>query len=177
MGRRGPAPLPSNVHRLHGNPSKLPASKLNAEVRPEVRLPDPPEHLLEAAKAEWHRLGPEMVRLGLISDLDRAAYAAYCQAWARWVQAEAKLKELDEAGLIEVTPSGYKQIGVWQQLSNRAVDQMHKFITEFGLTPSSRARFTVVNPQLTLFSDEPATGSAHGQPAAPEQSRAARHFS
>lgn len=169
----GPAPLPANVHRLNNNPSKKSDRELRDDVKPDVVLPDPPEHLLPEAKAEWFRLGPEMIRLGLISQLDRAEFALYCQFWARWVHAELKLKELQDAGLVESTPSGYRQIGVWLQISNRAAEGMHKSASEFGMTPSARTGFTGrLSPQMPLFPDaNPQTDGAE-KPTNP----AARHF-
>jgi P27 family predicted phage terminase small subunit len=159
------------VHLLNGNPSKKTASELRGELKPDVVLPEPPPHLSELAKEEWGRLGGEMIRLGLISNLDRAAFAVYCQAYARWVRAEEKLKELGDDSLVETSPNGYKQMSVQLQISNRAVDQMHKFMCEFGMTPSARTRFTNINAQLPLFPDaNPTTGAS--APADP----ASRHF-
>lgn len=170
----GPAPLPSNVHMMNGNPSKKPAGALRDELKPDVILPDPPPHLLPEAKAEWVRLGPEMIRLGLITQLDRAEYAQYCQHWARWVQAELKLQELQEGGLVETTPSGYRQIGVWLQISNRACEAMHRSAKEFGMTPSARTGFTGrLTPQMPLFPDAPKPNT--GGDSAPADP-AARHF-
>ena len=169
----GPAPLPANVHKLNNNPSKKSDRDLRDDIKPDVVLPDPPEHLMIEAKAEWVRLGPEMIRLGLITQLDRAEFALYCQCWARWVQAELKLKELQEAGLVESTPSGYRQIGVWLQISNRAAEAMHKSAAEFGMTPSARTGFTGrLTPQMPLFPD------AHQQTAGAEipANPAARHL-
>jgi P27 family predicted phage terminase small subunit len=165
--------LPANVHRLNNNPSKKSDSELREDINPDVVLPDPPEHLLPEAKTEWGRLGPEMIRLGLITQLDRAEFALYCQHWARWVHAEVKLKELQEAGLVEITPSGYRQIGVWLQISNRAAEGMHKSACEFGMTPSARTGFAGrLTPQMSLFPDaNPKTDGAE-IPANP----AARHF-
>lgn len=157
MGSRGPKPLPNNVHKMRGNPSKLPQSQLNDSVTPKVEIPTAPNHLLPEAKKEWRRISKELKLLGLVSKLDRAALAAYCQAWGRWVQAEKKLKELDEKGLVETTPSGYKQMGVWLQISNRALDQMKSFMAEFGMSPSSRSRVTA-SPQLDMFPDGDSDG-------------------
>lgn len=155
MARTGPKPLPSNVHRLNGNPSKLTADKLRQRdsVLPDVSIPKPPAHLLPAAKKEWERITPELEKLGLISELDMAALSAYCQAYARWVQAETRLKKLGDDGLIDETPSGYKQISTWLQISNRAAEQMHKFMGEFGMSPSTRTRVTP-SPQMELFGGE-----------------------
>jgi P27 family predicted phage terminase small subunit len=170
MGIRGPAPLPSNVHQLRGNPSRLPANKLRDEVQPVIEIPDAPEHLSPQALQEWQRISVELQALGLVSKIDMAALAVYCQAYGRYVQAEMKLKELGDAGLIESTPSGYKQIGVWLQISNRAVDQMRQFLQEFGMSPSAR-RGLVATPQVQadMFSEE-------GQQQSNERDPASRYF-
>lgn len=153
MGARGPKPLPTHIHVLNGNPSKKPAHQLKDSVSPDIEIPGCPSHLLPDAKKEWKRIAPELERLGLISQMDRAALAVYCQAYARWKQAEEKIKALGDAGLIEETPSGYKQISVLLQISNRSVEQMHKFMCEFGMSPSSRSRVTA-SPQMDLFPDD-----------------------
>lgn len=153
MGQRGPKPLPSNVHRLRGNPSKLRPDQLRDSVHPTVSLPKPPPFLSREAKKEWARLGPELVKYGLVSELDRGALAAYCQAYGRWEEAERLIKSLGEDGLIDITPSGYKQIGVWLQISNRAVETMRKYEAEFGLTPSARSRVQPSENQPDLFDD------------------------
>lgn len=129
-------------------------------VSPEVSIPKCPTHLLPSAKKEWNRIAPELEKLRLISEIDMAALAAYCQSYARWSQAEAKLKKLGEEALIEETPSGYKQMSVWLQISNRASEQMHKFMGEFGLTPSSRSRVTP-SPQMDLFNEDEQPGSRY----------------
>lgn len=153
MGRRGPKPLPANVHRLQGNRSKLPESKLVDSVAIETSIPKIPSHLLPIAKREWRRISVHLERAGLVTEMDMAALAVYCQSYARWVGAEMKLKSFGEDGLVDETPSGYKQISVWLQISNRAAEQMHKFMGEFGMSPSSRSRVTA-SPQLDLFGDD-----------------------
>ena len=50
-----------------------------------------PEHLSPAAQAEWRRLAQSLQQDGLLTQVDRAALAAYCQSYGRWVEAEQKL--------------------------------------------------------------------------------------
>lgn len=159
MARPGPKPLPPNVHRLNGNPSKLTERTLRNRDSslPDISIPKSPAHLLPAAKKEWNRVSPQLEKLGLITELDMAALAAYCQAYARWSSAETKIKSLGDEGLIVETPSGYQQMSVWLNISNRAAEQMHKFMSEFGMTPSTRTRVTA-SPQLELF-DEQSSGA------------------
>lgn len=91
MGQRGPTPLPANVHLLRGNPSKKPLGELLDTLQPEIEVPSFPKHLWPEARKEWKRIAPELERYGLVSKLDRAALALYCQAWARKDWAELQL--------------------------------------------------------------------------------------
>jgi len=100
-------------------------------------MPTCPAHLSPTAKAEWKRLAQEMHRLGIVSQLDRAALAAYCQAYGRWTQAEKTLKETPT--LIKL-PSGYIQPSPWLGIANKQLELMHKFMGELGLSPVSRSR-------------------------------------
>lgn len=155
MGERGPKPAPATLHLLRGNPSKLPLSSLLDDVvRPPVALPECPVHLDAEARAEWARIGVHLVNLGLVSEIDRAALAAYCTAWSDYVWASNRIAALNagdasgERGRIWDTPSGYKQISVPMQIRNRALEQMRKGLAEFGMSPSSRSRVTPSDPRL-----------------------------
>ncbi len=70
--------------------------------------------------------------------MDRAALAGYCASWSRWVAAEL---EIQKFGLvIKAGKSGYPIPSPYVGIANVALDKLHKFATEFGLTPSSRSR-------------------------------------
>ena len=71
--------------------------------------------------------------------MDQAAFASYCQAYARWKEAE---EFITQHGTIVKTPSGY-----WQQVPQVSIAQtylkiMNKIAEQFGLTPSARSRIT-----------------------------------
>ena len=174
MGARGPKPLPTNVHLLRGNPSKLSSADLVDSLQPEVEIPNCPRHLLPEARKEWKRITPELERYGLISKLDRAALALYCQAYARWVWAEEQLQRSvrlmqdKEAAAIErgetwtggdgytvPTPNGHMTYSPHWVIANKAMEQVNRYISSFGLDPASRGR---VNPsavrQRDMFTDE-----------------------
>ncbi len=38
-------------------------------------------------------MAEQLLRLGLLTGVDRAAFAAYCAVYARWVEAEEGLKK------------------------------------------------------------------------------------
>ena len=75
--------------------------------------------------------------LGVVTALDRAALAAYCQAYGRWAEAERKLK--DTPVLIKL-PSGYIQPSPWLAIANKQLELMAKYMAEVGLSPVSRTR-------------------------------------
>ena len=87
---RGRKPIPTALKMALGNPGKRPLNM--HEPKPVTAIPTCPAHLMPAAKTEW-KLARYLHDLGVISELDRAALAAYCQAYGRWVEAEKKLKE------------------------------------------------------------------------------------
>lgn len=78
--------------------------------------------------------------MGVITAIDRAVLAAYCQAWGRWVEAETKLKETP---LLIRTPSGYVQQSPWLSVANRQMELMGRYMAEIGLTPAARSRIVV----------------------------------
>ena len=162
MGRRGPKPLPMNVHMLRGNAGHKPLADLvDQAVRPDVEIPDCPTFLGADGKREWKRISAHLAKLGLISQIDRAMLAGYCEAWDTLSWATKRRAELNkgdptgEKGRIGTTPSGYRQISELQQITNRALEQLRTFAAEFGMSPSSRGRVTRSDPQLGLPGVEP----------------------
>jgi P27 family predicted phage terminase small subunit len=85
------------------------------------------------------------VRLKLLTKLDRAALAAYCQAWARHVEAE---EQVARASALAFTHNGYPIVNPWITISKQAVDQMARFMTEFGMTPAARTRISAPDPEI-----------------------------
>jgi len=134
-GRR---PKPTALKELAGNPGKRAMNR--SEPKP-TGIPTCPRHLDKEAKVEWRRVSGDLITLGLLTSVDRAALAAYCAAWSRWVTAELQIQKF---GLVIKSPkSGYPVQNPFVGVANTSLDQMRKFAVEFGLTPSSRSRLHV----------------------------------
>ena len=147
---RGRKPKPTELKILQGNPGKRTLNK--REPRPEG-IPTCPTHLDKAAKAEWRRITKELIPLGLLTNVDRAALAAYCAAYARWADAE---KQIQKFGAVIKSPkSGFPIPNPYVTIANTSMDHMRKYMVEFGLTPSSRSRLQVepVKPQRDPFEE------------------------
>lgn len=135
MGRN---PKPTALKKLQGNPGKrrLPEN----EPTPAPALPTCPAHVRGKARSEWRRISVELVKLGLLTHVDRAALAAYCSAYGRWIEAEGFIRT---DGLTQTTPNGFIIPSPYVGIANKAVEQMGKFAAQFGFTPASRARISV----------------------------------
>lgn len=82
----GRKPKPTAVKKLEGNPGKR---KLNSkEPVPAKGIPACPDWLMPEAKKEWERLAELMNQMGVLTEVDMAAFAAYCQSYARWKEAQ-----------------------------------------------------------------------------------------
>jgi P27 family predicted phage terminase small subunit len=143
MGRRGPAPQPQKLKLLHGNPGKRPLKKRSTpSTASKVSCP---EWLGPGAKAEWRRVAPELVRLGLLTSLDRGVLAGYCDSYARWVECT---RFLQAHGAHYIAPNG--QPRKWPQVeeAKQAAQSMKAFAGEVGLSPNSRLRLNVEEQEV-----------------------------
>ena len=140
MGARGPAPKPTATKRLEGNPGKRALN--TSEPQFTAKAPSCPRHLSDEARREWRRVSRELLDKNLLQVVDRAALAAYCQCWARWVEAEQKMAQ-PGFQMMEATDKGYQYVSPWLGVANQSLKQMKAFLTEFGLTPASRTRIQV----------------------------------
>ena len=109
-------------------------------------LPRCPDHLDPVARKEWRRLVRPLFDAGILTVADRAAFAAYCHSYSQWIEAVQKLRETPK--LIR-TPSGYVQQSPWIGIANKQLELMGRYMSELGITPTSRARLA------DLMNDEP----------------------
>jgi P27 family predicted phage terminase small subunit len=136
---KGRKPTPTMLKVLSGNPGKRPLNE--REPNAPQGVPTPPEWLDDEAKAEWERVSIDLAEMGLLSQADRPALAAYCVAWSRWVDAEAQVKKY---GTVVKSPDkGFPMKSPYLSIADQALETMRKLMVEFGLTPSSRSRIRV----------------------------------
>jgi P27 family predicted phage terminase small subunit len=143
MKRTGPPRKPTVLKIVAGTYRKDRA--VSNEPKPKLEAPFCPSHLDGEAKKEWRRIVPELLSLGLLSKIDRASLAAYCQAYGRWVEAEKKLTRPED--WTTISPKGYEMQSPYLAIANRALEHMRVFLLEFGMTPASRSRIHVVPPE------------------------------
>ena len=144
MATRGTKPTPLHLALVRGRPErKMP--KPGKAIEPPLDEPTPPVHLSDEAKVEWGRIIAILVQLKMMTKIDRAALAAYCQAYGRWVQAERTLagmaeKDMLTRGLMIKTTGGNLIQNPLVGTANKAMADMVRYAAEFGMTPSARTR-------------------------------------
>jgi len=127
--------IPTKIHILKGTDR---ADRRNKnEPTPDSKIPSAPDILKGEALLEWGRITVELDRLGLLTELDRTELAMYCQAYGRWLKFE---RLIAEKGELYKTTNGNIQTSPAMWVANKAMEQCHKFLTEFGMTPSSRSK-------------------------------------
>lgn len=134
---RGRRPKPTRVKVLTGNPGKRPLNY--DEPRPDPAVPGCPAELGPVAQREWMRLVGELTKLRLLTNLDRAALAAYCGAYALWAEATEAIQKY---GTMVKSPSGYPVQSPYVSIANRQAEIMMRIASEFGFTPASRSRIS-----------------------------------
>lgn len=141
MGVRGPAPKPTSLRVLEGNPAKrpLPAN----EPCPAPNEPHMPEYLDREARREWKRLVPILQSMRVLTVADGIELGNLCQAYSLLSQAHKSMQQATKAGgsgLLMKTPGGYVQQSPLLGIINTQVEIITRLSREFGLTPASRTR-------------------------------------
>lgn len=157
MAKRGRPPKPTRLKILNGNPGKRPLNRDEPQFR--IGAPTCPAHLDAEAKKEWRRVIKELTAIGMMTHVDRAALAAYCVTWSRWVKAEEKVKLAGE--VLKATEGGFYQ-NPYLSVANKAMEKMRSFLSDFGMTPVARATMKV--PGVANEQEDPLDRLTRGVP-------------
>ena len=104
-----------------------------------------PGWLAPEAKLEWRRVAPELKRLGLLTALDSAAFAAYCVMWGRLVAAVAII---ERDGLVVSGHRGVRRKHPLVSAVNQCVSSLRSICAEFGMSPAARGRMDIESPPI-----------------------------
>jgi len=117
-----------------------------------VRILECPEQLGPVARQEWDRIVGELTALGVLSSVDRAVLAVFCNAYAQWLEAT---DAIEKYGAMMKSPSGYPVQSSYVAIANRQADLMVRLASELGFTPASRSRiFTMSKSNSMLLEPE-----------------------
>lgn len=138
---RGRPPKPTAIKVIQGT---FRPSREIENPAPELytKAPKPPKNLTRKdhpiARKEWARIAPELVELGLLSNVDLVALECYCLAYERKHLAEEALG--DGLGMTFTTPNGYQQQRPELSIAAQASKEVLGYLVQFGMSPASRSR-------------------------------------
>lgn len=141
MAGRGPAPQPTSLKILKGNPGQRPLNAQEAKI-PAGELPVPTDELDEEGLKAWHRTVPILQQAGLATPADRDGLTAYCQLWSQWVHIQHTLQKHGQI----VIRKGIPQLHPLAKQAEGMLPQLRQYLAEFGMTPASRSRIKVDQP-------------------------------
>jgi P27 family predicted phage terminase small subunit len=154
MGKRGPAPEPSILKYIRGNPSKesLPTSEPTPAL---VQQDFPPPKTLDAKGIEvWNDMVPKLARMRVLTEADVPTLTRYCIESSLYLVCYEKVKlGGEEYTILETDPTRtdgrlrikYTQVAPWATQMHRHHAAMLRIEQEFGMTPSSRSQVSTTN--------------------------------
>lgn len=145
---RGRKQTPNKLKEMAGNPGKRP---FDPDLKVSGDIPDCPSHLRGDAKKEWKRIIDELESKDLISQLDRGLLAAYCVAYATWLDASRHVQQEGAVTRQVISNKGQRLDGSedvvyqdahnpWASVMNKQAELMAKLGDKLGLDPTSRMR-------------------------------------
>jgi len=140
----GRPPIPTNLKLLKGTVKKHRVN--NLEPKPKTEGIKQPDYLSPIAAKHWPKMYNELKSAGIIADMDEDALAMYCEAYALWRDAVAKLTK---TGTVIKSEAGYPIRSPYVGIQEKAFQQMKTMLVEFGMSPSSRAKVSVVEKTET----------------------------
>lgn len=153
MGKRGPAPQPSILKYIRGNPSKdqLSDSEPTPDLLPEG--PQAPAWLEGAALQKWAEVTPVLSRMRVLTEADVETIARYCALWEQWKKNyDFVRRNGDVLTIFETDPTDpakkrqrvkYMQVTPYASQMTKLAVLLLRIEQEFGLTPSSRSQVTI----------------------------------
>ena len=120
-------------------------------------LPSAPAALSKRAKSEWVRICSKLKEIpGLVTNLDRAALARYCEAWADWLEAKEKIREEGAVQIIQRCAvraqkgqgrteeiSEVPTVNPWVKIASERETALRQASADLGLTPMARSRLKI----------------------------------
>lgn len=135
-------PTPTVLKIARGNPGKRPLN--HNEPKPSATgATRSPAGLSPQARKRWKHVAKHLDDSGILTVLDTDALRLYCDAYARYLEAN---EHLQTEGMVIETRHTTKA-NPYVAILNTAADTMLKIMREFGMTPSARTGLEVLPPK------------------------------
>ncbi|MGJ8680506.1 phage terminase small subunit P27 family [Paraglaciecola sp.] len=140
-----PKPTPTVLKLIKGNPGKRAINK--NEPKPERGIPKCPAHLDTKAKTAWKKLCQRLDQMGVLTLADEYALEILCSVYARIRDLQKAVKKYGCTTYETTSTAGDMTVKAYPEVAQleKAESLFRSYLTEFGLTPSSRTKLEI-NP-------------------------------
>lgn len=138
--------VPTALKRLRGT-ARADRATAN-EPKPELASADPPESLPPEAVIRWNRYAPVLIRLRVLTELDRATLADLCVVEARLAECN---RELDKDGVVIAGARGGLVRHPAVMAANAYGARALQLRAKLGMSPVDRAK---VSAQAEYVQDD-----------------------
>lgn len=156
--RRGPAPKPTRLKVLAGNPGRRPLNEAEPEPQLVENLESPVE-LDELGQRFWHYYATLLKRCRVLSEADVHALAAAAQWWSVF---QRSMKDLS-GSLVQSTAANGDCAKPAVTIARQAFSQCWSIMQAFGLNLGDRSKLRALppptddqDPTAKYFSNHPA---------------------
>jgi P27 family predicted phage terminase small subunit len=131
----------AKLQLIQGNPNKknVQVLKERAAQEEKMRMPskniNPPSWLGQEGKKEFRRVAKLLKSVDIISEADISMLATYCDAYERYIELGQLINAMGPVVEGKANPLLTKQKQIY--------DQMMSVASQFGLTPSARAKLAI----------------------------------
>lgn len=135
---RGGKPKPTALKILQGNPGGRPLNQ--NEPKPPSGRPKMPNWISDRARKHWKLNAGTLFSKSLLTKFDSAAFAGMCECLAGLEESNEILKR---DGPVILGQSGAPIKHPMANYKKDMLTLLRGYVSEFGLTPSSRSRVTI----------------------------------
>lgn len=107
------------------------------EPTAEVSIPDMPPILAGDAAIEWERVTKQLQSMGMVTQVDMALLAVYCQAWGDFCEA---VRVINRDGYTIKSKRGGGRRNPMLTVKQQACEILIQTAAHFGLSPAARAK-------------------------------------
>lgn len=136
---RGRKPIPTDVKIRNGNPGNRALNTNEPRPGKLTELGEPPEWMGTYGKAEWNRVGPVLISLGLLTEADLMVFSAYVMNVDLLINAQIAIER--DGMTIAGGRDGTREVrNPALAAFASATTAIRAFASEFGMSASARSR-------------------------------------
>jgi P27 family predicted phage terminase small subunit len=152
---KGRPKKPTALKLLQGTarPDRMPDNPVDVTAVADTEPPKPPPYLKKDAKKLFIDRAEVLHPVGLLTEIDVYTFAAYCSILAEYIELEKKCRDgrfketYTQQKKRKKTNEVYFTVTALSNYRMQLINQLQKYETKFGLTPSDRDGISLNNPE------------------------------